>query len=141
MTLIDRLTRAGADVHSALYRRFSSPRLRRVAGLPVLLLTVRGRRSGKELTTPVCYLETDGGYAVAGSAGGSDSEPQWFRNLRAAQEAVVEVGDHRTGVRVRIAAPAERDALWQRFLTEGTTFEGYEQKTDRLIPVAVLTPT
>lgn len=140
MTLIDKVTRAGANVHAALYRRFSSPRIRRIAGLPILLLTVRGRRSGKEITTPVCYLDVEGGYAVTGSAGGSDQEPQWFRNLRAAGEASVEIGRERKRVSVRVLRGAERDDVWQRFVTEGTTFEGYEHKTDRVIPVALLTP-
>lgn len=140
MSLISKVTRAGANAHSALYRRFDSPKLRRMAGLPILLLTVRGRRSGKEYTTPVVYLEHEGGFAVTATAGGSDEEPQWFRNLRAASTAVVEVGDVTHEVGVRVATGEERDALWQRFLTEGTTFEGYEKKTDRRFPVAVLTP-
>lgn len=140
MTLVDRLTRAGATVHAALYRRFSSPRIRRIAGLPILLLTVKGRRSGKELTTPVCYLEVEGGYAVSGSAGGSDQEPQWFRNLRAAGDASVEVGSERRRVSVRVLQGAERDDVWQRFVSEGTTFDGYQHKTGRVIPVALLTP-
>lgn len=140
MSLMSKVTRAGANLHAALYRRSSSPKIRRIAGLPILLLTVKGRRSGKELTTPVCYLEVEGGYAVTGSAGGSDDEPQWFRNLRAAGEASVEVGEERKQVSVRVLAGAERDAVWHRFVTEGTTFEGYEKKTDRRIPVALLTP-
>ena len=140
MALVDRLGVAAKHVHSALYRRFDSPRIRSIAGLPILLLTVRGRRSGKELTSPVCYLEHEGGYAVTGSGGGQDEEPQWFRNLRAADTAWIEVGARRTPVTVRILGGEERDAVWHRFVTEGTTFAGYEKKTSRVIPVAVLTP-
>lgn len=140
MSLMSKVARAGANLHAALYRRSSSPKIRTIAGLPILLLTVKGRRSGKELTTPVCYLEVDGAYAVTGSANGADSDPQWFRNLRAADEAAVEVGEERKRVSIRVLADEERDAVWQRFLTEGTTFEGYEKKTERRIPVALLTP-
>ncbi|KRE43626.1 hypothetical protein ASG74_01940 [Knoellia sp. Soil729] len=140
MSLMSKVIRTGANVHAALYRRFSAPAFRRMAGLPVLLLTVRGRRSGREITTPVCYIESDGGYAVTGSAGGSDAEPQWFRNLRAAPTATIEVGDSRHVVTVRILDGEERDALWRRFAAEGTTFGGYEEKTERRIPVALLTP-
>lgn len=141
MSLRSKVIRAGANVHAVLYRRVSAPAFRRMAGLPVLLLTVRGRKSGREITTPVCYIESGGGYALTGSAGGSDDEPQWFRNLRAASTATVEVGDSRREVSVRILDGEERDSLWQRFLTEGTTFAGYEEKTERRIPVALLTPT
>lgn len=140
MALIDRVFRPAADLHIALYRRLSSPKVRRTAGLPVLLLTVRGRRSGREITNPVCYLEADEGYAVAGSAGGTDTDPQWFKNLRAATEAQVEIGRTTSRVRVRVLPREERDLLWPRFLAEGTTFEGYEGKTERVIPIAVLTP-
>lgn len=140
MSLSSKVARAATSLHAALYRRSSSPRLRRTAGLPILLLTVRGRKSGKEITTPVCYIESDGGYAVAGSANGADGDPQWFRNLRAMSETTIEVGDTQHRVSVRILKGEERDALWQRFVTEGTTFQGYEDKTDRRIPVALLTP-
>lgn len=138
MSLSSKISRAFTGLHAALYRRIDSPKVRRIAGLPILLLTVKGRRSGKEITTPVCYLEIAGGYAVSGSANGADGDPQWFRNLRAATEASVEVGSVTHKVRVRVLPPSERDALWARFLTEGTTFAGYEAKTDRTIPVAEL---
>lgn len=138
MSLTSKLTRVATGLHAALYRRVDSPRVRRVAGLPVLLLTVQGRRSGKEVMSPVCYIEVDGGYAVAGSANGADEDPQWFRNLRAADGASVEVGNATHQVRVRVLPKAERDVVWSRFLTEGTTFAGYEAKTDRTIPVAEL---
>ncbi|GAB3583357.1 nitroreductase family deazaflavin-dependent oxidoreductase [Calidifontibacter terrae] len=140
MPIKSKVQRAVTSLHVSLYRRVSSAKVRRMAGLPILLLTVTGRRSGRQITTPVCYLDTDSGFAVAGSAAGSDSEPQWFRNLRVATEASVEIGSNRQTVSVRILKGAERDAMWQRLLAEGTTFAGYEQKTSRRIPVALLTP-
>lgn len=140
MSASSRLVRWATRTHTALYRRVRPPRVRRMAGLPVLLLTVTGRRSGKAITTPVCYVETDTGYAVTGSAGGSDSDPQWFRNLRAAPEAVVEVGENRMRVRVRELEGEDRNRVWRRFVTEGSGFDGYERRTERVIPVALLTP-
>lgn len=138
MSLASKLSRVATGLHAALYRRIDSPRVRRIAGLPILLLTVKGRRSGKPIMTPVCFVEVEGGYAVAGSANGADTEPQWFRNLRAASEASVEVGADAHRVRVRVLPSAERDAVWARFLTEGMTFAGYEAKTERVIPIAEL---
>ena len=125
---------------AALFRRSTSPRVRRTAGLPVLLLTVRGRRSGRSYTTPVVYLDHAGGFAVVGTAGGSPDEPQWFKNLRSAEHATVELGDQQLQVDVRIVPEAERQALWARFLAEGTTFASYERKTDRPFAIALLTP-
>ena len=93
MGLLGIVMRVGGTLHTALFRRFRSPKIRRIAGLPILLLTVTGRRSGKAFTTPVVYLEHDGGYAVCASAGGQAEEPQWFKNLRAAPQARNEHGD------------------------------------------------
>ena len=140
MGLLGIVMRVGGTLHTALFRRFRSPKIRRIAGLPILLLTVTGRRSGKAFTTPVVYLEHDGGYAVCASAGGQTEEPHWFKNLRAAPQARIELGDITREVDVRIAAEPERRALWARFLAEGTTFASYERKTDRPFAIAVLTP-
>ncbi|MFP5347269.1 MAG: nitroreductase/quinone reductase family protein [Actinomycetes bacterium] len=133
--------RAGTAVNMAVYRATKGRVWGRMSGLPVLLLTVPGRKSGKPHTTPVCYLEEGGGWAVTGSAGGADRDPQWFQNLRAAGAASVEIGGRRERVTVRLTSGEERDRIWRRFVDEGKTFGGYEQKTDRVIPVAVLTPT
>lgn len=132
--------RAASDFHAALFRRLTYPRIRRIAGLPIMLLTVRGRRSGRELTTPLVYLEHEGGYAVVASFGGNAEEPQWFRNLRAASQATIDLGDGTREVDVRIAPEPERQGLWARFLVEGSTFASYEKKTDRVFAIAVLTP-
>lgn len=131
--------RIATALNVAVYRASKGRLMGRAAGLPVLLLTVPGRKTGQPHTTPVCYLE-GGGWAVTGSAGGADADPQWFRNLRAAGAATVEVGGTRRQVSARVTSGEERDRLWQRFVTEGKTFGGYQQKTGRVIPVAVLTP-
>lgn len=132
--------RGAANFHAALFRRLNSTKVHRIAGLPILLLTVRGRRSGRELTTPLVYLEHEGGYAVVASFGGNAEEPQWFRNLRAAPQATVDLGDGTREVDVRISPEPERRGLWARFLVEGSTFASYERKTDRPFAIAVLTP-
>ena len=78
-------------------------------GSPVLILTVNGRKTGQPFSAPVAYVERDGGRLVVGSAGGSPHEPQWFKNLRATDHAVVEAGDRRRDAAIRILHGAERD--------------------------------
>lgn len=140
MGLQGSIKRGAADFHAALFRRLSSPKIHRIAGLPILLLTVTGRRSGKPFTTPVVYLEHEGGYSVVASAGGQAEEPQWFKNLRVAPQATIDLRDGPREVDVRIAPETERQGLWARFLVEGSTFASYEKKTDRPFAIAVLTP-
>ena len=76
------LMRAFGGLNIGLYRASGGRLMGKVRGVPVLLLTVAGRKTGAMHTTPVSYFEDDGRFIVTGSAGGSASEPQWFRNLR-----------------------------------------------------------
>jgi len=132
--------RAAGVAHTRLYRATGGRLGGKVRGMPVLLLTVAGRRTGKMHTTPLAYLDSGGRYVVSGTAGGSSTEPQWFRNLRHADRAVVEVGPRQVRVTVAIAAPAERDMLWEQLVARAPSFAGYETKTEREMPMAVLTP-
>lgn len=125
-----------------LYRRTNG----RVGGhakgrLPVLLLTVPGRRSGVPRTVPITFFEHDGGYLVVASAGGAKAEPQWIRNLGATNRAEVQVLEQRADVDVRIPDRVERDWLWgDVVLARAPFFAGYEQKSGRTIRVALLRP-
>jgi deazaflavin-dependent oxidoreductase (nitroreductase family) len=108
--------------------------------MPVLLLTVAGRKTGTPHTVPCVYVDEGGSWLVCGSAGGAPEEPQWFRNLRAADRAEVEVEGVRTPVRVKVLEGEEHDAAWRRLIAVGPFFAGYQKKVDRVIPLAVLTP-
>ena len=110
-------------------------------GVPVLLLTVAGRKTGQPHTTAVGYFEHEGGYLVVGSAGGLPNDPQWFRNLRAAAEAEVQVGRRVTRVTIRELKAEERDVAWREVvLVKCPPFGKYETKTTRTMPIALLTP-
>jgi len=124
-----------------LYRKSGGRVMGKVGGVPVLLLTVPGRKSGVPRTTPVSYFIKGDDYVVAGTNGGSASEPQWFRNLRSASRADLEIGDRRVAVEVRVAAGEERAALWKERVASAPSFGKYETKTDRQMPMAVLSPT
>ena len=111
-----------------------------VAGLPNLILTVVGRRSGLPRTTSLLCAPHGGGWLVAGSYFGGPDMPAWVGNLRAAGEAEVEVGGRRQVVVAHEAGPEERPALWAELVAVWPNFTRYEQRTDRTIPVFVLTP-
>jgi deazaflavin-dependent oxidoreductase (nitroreductase family) len=134
------LMRTAGRISVALYRASGGRIGGRVRGISVLLLTVAGRRSGIPHTTPVSYFLDGDRYVITGSGGGSATEPQWFRNLRAASVAEIEVGRRRLTVTVAIAEGAEREALWQALLTHAPSFAGYQAKVERQIPMALLTP-
>jgi len=137
-----RLMRAGNGLAVFLYRR-SNGRIGGTArgGTRVLLLTVAGRKSGTLHTTPIGYFEDEGRYVVSATAGGSKEDPQWIRNLRAAPRAQVQVGPQHLDVDVHVASGAERDRLWREIvLIQQPSFATYEDKSGRVIPVAVLTP-
>jgi deazaflavin-dependent oxidoreductase (nitroreductase family) len=135
------MMRAAGALNIRIYRASGGRLLGKVRGVPVLLLTVAGRRTGVAHTTPVSYFEDGGRFVVTGSAGGAASEPQWFRNLRRADHAVIEVGSRRVDVAVAIAGPQEREVFWAQLLARAPFFAKYQAKVEREIPMAVLTPT
>ena len=90
---------------------------------------------------PVAYVERDGAYYLAATAGGQPKEPQWIRNLRSASTATIEVGRDTRVVSVEVLGGAESDAAWKDVIV-GTypSFGPYEAKSGRKIAVARLTP-
>jgi deazaflavin-dependent oxidoreductase (nitroreductase family) len=110
-------------------------------GVPLLLLTTTGARSGRMRTTPVNYTRTDTGYVVVASKSGSPRHPDWYHNLLAHPEATIEVRDQTLRVRARITAGAERQRLFGRHIAAMPNFAVYQQRTTRELPVLVLEPT
>ena len=139
-TVMTRVMRLANSAHSSLYRLTRGRMASTVKGLPVLLLTVAGRKSGTPHTVPCVYVDEGDSWLVAGTAGGAPDEPQWFRNLRATDHAEVEVAGIRRPVTVEVLSGPERDAAWQRFVAASPSFEDYQRKVERTMPVAVLTP-
>lgn len=139
--VLGRLFRYANRLAVGLYRRSGGRIGGSAKGIPVLLITVPGRRTGTPHTVPVAYIEHDGGYIVTGSAGGTKSEPQWFRNVRAAQRAQIRLRDQELDVETRVPDRPDRDRLWRDVvLPRAPFFAKYEQKAGRVIPIAVLTP-
>ncbi len=142
-SMTQRLWRAGNAAAVWLYRRTGGKVGGRArGGSLVLLLTVAGRRSGLPHTVPVAYVERDGAYYLAATAGGQPKEPQWIRNLRAAPTATIEVGRDTRVVSVEVLRGAECDAAWKDVIVATyPSFGPYEAKSGRRIAVARLTPT
>jgi deazaflavin-dependent oxidoreductase (nitroreductase family) len=111
----------------------------RDTGLPVVIFTHRGRKSGKLRKTPLMRVEHDGAYLMVASQGGAPTHPVWYHNLRADPEAVmVQDGAHRFDARARELEGEEREVWWQRAVEAYPSYAEYQTKTDRQIPVLLV---
>jgi deazaflavin-dependent oxidoreductase (nitroreductase family) len=127
-------------LHIFFYRLTSGKFGGKVQGLPVLLLTTRGRKTGKMRTIPLGYFKEDGGYVITASNAGFDTHPAWYHNLRSNPRATIEINDQRYEVRAEIAADGQRDQLWTRLITLAPGYANYEKRTSRKIPLVILRP-
>ncbi|MEV0340606.1 nitroreductase/quinone reductase family protein [Nocardia sp. NPDC050713] len=111
-------------------------------GLNALVLTTLGRKSGVERSTPVAWFPGGGGtYLIVASAAGAASNPAWYHNIAANPDKVrIDVEGRTLDVTAEQLHGAERDKAWRQITTTGPRFAGYQEKTDREIPVIRLTP-
>lgn len=108
------------------------------AGAPVLLLTTIGRKSGQERTLPLVYGKDGDDLFIVASKAGEPKHPDWFLNLEANPSVTVEVGVERFSARARITSGEERARLFAQMAAAMPQFNEYQAKTDREIPVIVL---
>ena len=111
----------------------------RWATQPLLLLTTTGARSGLPRTTPLLYSTDGDRLVVIASKGGEPNHPDWYHNLLADPEAMVEVGAETFRVRAEVAQGAERRRLFDQQAAQMPFFAEYERTTPRTIPVVILT--
>jgi deazaflavin-dependent oxidoreductase (nitroreductase family) len=112
----------------------------RDTGIPIIVVTTRGHRSGKLRKNPVMRVEHDGAYAIVGSKGGAPEDPTWVANLRADPTAVtVQDGPEPFDVEVREIDGDERQLWWDRAVAVYPPYAEYQEKTDRKIPVFLAT--
>ena len=113
----------------------------RDTGIPVIIVTMKGAKSGKVRKIALMRVEHDGEYALIASMGGAPKNPVWYHNLVADPENVtVQDGPAPFAVSVREVTGAERDEWWQRSVAVFPNYAEYQQKTDRVIPLFVLEP-
>ncbi len=125
-------------VHLQLYRWSAGRVGGRLQGLPVLLLTTIGRKSGQPRTTPLTYLPHRGTYVVIASYLGEPRHPAWFLNIQANSEVELQIGGERISARAREATGTERDQLWAEVVAKNPDYAEYQARTRRKIPVLIL---
>src|SRR4051812_4329557 len=107
-------------------------------GLPVIIVTTRGNKTGRIRKTPLMRVEHDGEYALVASKGGAPRHPVWYYNLTAHPDAVmIQDGAEPVDVDVREVDGDERDAWWERAVKAFPPYAEYQEKPDRHIPVFV----
>ena len=126
-------------LHEAIFRASGGRVLGRAAGMPVVMLTTTGRKSGRPhtcmLTSPV---KLHGAPVLVASYGGSDRHPAWFLNLQANTDVEVVTREHSGRMRARIASPQEKTELWPQVTATYGDYAVYQQRTKRDIPLVVL---
>jgi deazaflavin-dependent oxidoreductase (nitroreductase family) len=109
-------------------------------GVCSLVLATTGRRTGQPRRTCLIYGRAGDDFVLVASKGGADDDPAWFRNLVAEPSVGVQAGTHRFTAHARVASPAEREDLWTRMVQIFPLYDDYAKKTDRTIPIVLLTP-
>ena len=112
----------------------------RDTGLPVVIITNRGARSGKQRKTPLMRVEHDGRYAAVASQGGAPTHPRWYYNFRADPHVGLQDGPRKQDMVAREVTGDERAQWWERAVAAYPPYAEYQQKTTRQIPVFVLEP-
>lgn len=144
MSLADRswpVLRRVMGLHTHVYRLSNGLIGHRFPGAPpVLLLDHVGARSGIERTIPLVYVDDGDDVVLVASKGGHPKNPAWYHNLRAHPDTVVQIGHERRPVRARIATAQERKRLWPKAVATYGGYRGYQERTQREIPLVILEP-
>lgn len=135
------ILRFANSIHVSLYRMSGGKFANRAAGMPILLLTSTGRKSGKPHTNPVIYLKEGEEYIVSASTGGMTWHPNWYFNLKSNPDAEILVADQTFKVKATITENEERTRLYEKFKAASENFVKYEKSANRLIPVIRLSLT
>ena len=113
----------------------------RDTGLPVVIVTNRGAKTGAVRKTPLMRVEHDGSYLAVGSKGGAPQNPVWVYNLRANPDVELQDGPDKWAMTAREVAGEERALWWERAVAAFPPYAEYQKKTTRLIPLFLLEKT
>jgi deazaflavin-dependent oxidoreductase (nitroreductase family) len=112
----------------------------RDTGMPIVVVTNRGRTSGALRKTPVMRVEHDGRYAMVASQGGAPTHPYWYHNLIAHPLVELQDGATRRDYHARVLSGEERELWWERAVAAYPPYADYQRRTERIIPVLLLEP-
>lgn len=112
-----------------------------LGGLPVIILTSRGAKSGKVRKIPLMRVEHEGAYAVVASMGGAPTHPLWYYNLKAHPQVELQDGPDKWDMHAREVTGSEKQQWWERAVAAFPPYAEYQDKTEREIPVFVLEPS
>jgi deazaflavin-dependent oxidoreductase (nitroreductase family) len=122
--------------HVFMYRLTGGKFGSEMRGFKVLVLTTKGRKSGKIFSTPVGYFERDGGYLIVASNGGGENHPSWYHNIKGnPNDVTIQVKDKTMKVKPEIILGEPRKPLWDWVVASAPNFGDYEKKTTREIPL------
>ena len=130
-----------ARAQAELFERSGGSKGNTMRGVPIIVLTTVGARTALLRKTPLMRVEHDGEYAVVASLGGAPQHPVWYHNLVAHPQCELQDGAQREDYLAREVSGEERDLWWRRAVAVWPDYDAYQRKTDRLIPLFVLTPT
>jgi deazaflavin-dependent oxidoreductase (nitroreductase family) len=122
-----------------LYRRSGGKIGGKMGQAPVALLTTTGRKSGRSWTNPVLYQPEGDGWVIIASYAGKPRHPAWWLNLKANPEATIEMGRDSYPVTASEVPDEDRERLWRKMTAVYPTYDEYQKKTTRRIPVVYLT--
>lgn len=134
----DYLVKVLSRGHAAVYRLSGGRVGTRLVNNDMLLLSTKGRTTGKTHTVPLLYLTDDRDYIVIASYGGRPDHPEWYRNLEANPSAEVVIGSARQPVTAETMTAVERDIWWPRIVEAYSDYAVYQSRTERIIPVVRL---
>jgi deazaflavin-dependent oxidoreductase (nitroreductase family) len=123
-----------------MYRRSGGKRMGSLRGMPLLLLTTIGRKTGQQRVTPLMYFRDGENYVVTASNAGRDKQPAWFVNLQSNPQTMIEVDGTTQNMMAHQAAAEEKARLWPQLVEQAPFFEDYQKNTTRDIPMVVLQP-
>ena len=136
------LMHSGGERQLRQFRESQGSRGNKLMGKPIFILDVVGRKSGQSRPVPLMLVRRGDDLLVCGSYGGNPKLPNWYKNLAAAGEAYVEVGDERWDVQHReLEEGPECEECWKLLVEGYPDFASYQELTNRRLPVAVLTRT
>jgi deazaflavin-dependent oxidoreductase (nitroreductase family) len=112
----------------------------RDTGLPIIIMTTVGHKTGKVRKVPLMRVEHEGEYAIVGSKGGAPENPQWVYNLEADPKVMIQDGPEPFDAIVRLVTGEERAQWWERSVAAFAPYREYQDKTNREIPVYIASP-